>query len=507
MSSIVKKIIGCTIALLVALGSVPVGLLYFTTPIVAEGQFIRLSPVNDTFVYSEARNKSRFKLNEEYDLIGNYWNTYLKFDLAALGNAKRADIGRAVLRLVVTNNGKNPSGDADCTFNVSYLENNNWNENMNWSSKPRGEEQYICTAGSDKSNSILEIDITEFLKKAVSFDDRVITLKLSPSVSCNAPVEIASVNVEDPTLRPTLKVALKDSADPDLDVLNKSYLDSCSYVSKAEPDTSGAELLERNNGYISVDNGSVAYIKFNLEPRNILGAVNDARVFLRSAVKSADTKVDFYYLDNNDWSAETISYNNRPQGNIELIKSYNGIDRYSEFNIDVTDIIYSLIHKGEYNVSFMIDGTGTAESSTDSILFYTDLNSSNAPSLAVSVTDNPNETALMEALSNILGGNSSADNITIDLPNSYIAENGVRVAVKWIIDEEFSFSNILRFNKSLISQSGKINRPPYPEKARTVRVKAELSAGDRHREQVMTLTVLPEFGVPSRIDKLVGGLE
>ncbi|MCI5893115.1 MAG: DNRLRE domain-containing protein [Clostridiales bacterium] len=507
MGSVIGKIIGCAVALMIAVGSVPVGLLYFATPIVAEGQFVKIMPINDTFVYSEAKNKNRFKLDEQYDLIGNYWNTYLKFDLSALGNAKKTDIGRAVLRLTVVQSGINPDGEADCSFNVSYLDNNNWNENMNWSGKPNGEEQYLCTASSKESNSVLDIDITEFMKKAVSLDDRVITLKLSPSISCNAPVKIASVNVDDPSLRPCLKIALSDAEDPDLNVLNKSYIDTCAYVSAAEPDTSGEELLERNNGYMAVDNGSAAYLKFNLEPRNILGTINDARILFRSAVKSANTKIDIYYLENNDWTAGDISYNNRPQGEAELIKSYNGIDTDSEFNIDVTDIIYNLIRKGEYTASFIIDGTATAPSSTDSVALYSGMSAGNAPSLAVSVTDNPEETAVMEALSNILGKNSAPDNITTDLPNSYTAENGVKVGIKWIADEAVSLPEILRLNKSTISQSGKINRPPYLENPKTVRIKAVLTAGSRTKERLMTLTVRPEFGVPNRLDPLKKVLE
>lgn len=507
MKSIIKKIIGCVIALLIVIGCVPVGLLYFTTPIVAEGQFVKINPISDTFVYSEAKNKSRSKLDETYDFIGNYWNTYLKFDLSALGSAKKTDIGRAVLRLAVVQNGINPRGDADCSFNVSYLDNNNWSENMNWSGKPSGEEQYLCTAYSKESGSVLEIDITEFMKKAVGFDDRIITLKLSPSISCNAPVKIASVNVEDPTLRPCLKVALSDAEDPDLNVLNKSYLDICTYISADEPDASGAELFERNNGFLAVDNGSAVYLKFNLEPRNILGTVNDARIFFRSAVKSANTKIDIYYLENNDWTAEEISYNNRPRGSTELVKSYNGIDMNGEFNIDVTDIIYNLIRSGEYTASFIIDGTGTDLTSTDSVQLYSYVNSDYAPSLAVSVTDNAEETALMEAWGNILGQNSSADNITTDLPSSYTAENGVRVGIKWISSEEVSFSDILRLNKGTVSQSGRINPPSYMENAKTVRVKAVLTAGSRTKERFIMLTVRPEFGLPNRLEPLKNGLE
>lgn len=52
---IIRKIIGCALAVLLVLGIVPVGLLYFTTPVVAEGRVVKFLPGAETFVYSDCQ--------------------------------------------------------------------------------------------------------------------------------------------------------------------------------------------------------------------------------------------------------------------------------------------------------------------------------------------------------------------------------------------------------------------------------------------------------------------
>lgn len=505
MSGRLKKIIGCAIALLIALGSIPVSLLYFTTPIVAEGQLIKLYPTSDTFVYSEAKNKSRERLDEKNDIIGNYWNTYYKFDLSALGTAGKNDVGNAKLRLFIKSSGIDPNKSEDSSFCVSYLENNNWSESMSWSSKPSGEEQYICTASAAGDNSILQIDITEFIKKASEFDDRTITLKLSPTVSTNTPLTVASVYSDDPSMRPCLKISLSDASDSELTTPNKANLNADAYVSKAAPDKSAEELLSLNNGYLAVDNGSAAYLKFNLEPRNILGAVKKAVLKLRPAVQSSNTKIDVYYLKNNNWNTSSLTYNNRPEGEAKLIHSYNGINIGGGLDIDVTEYVYDLIRSGEYTMSLILDGTTSDPASTDTTAFYSSMSGFGSPNLVIDVTDDPAEVAIAEAKANILGKNTAPDSIIYDLPSSYTAENGLRVNIKWVTNGEFSLlnlPNILKSGFSPISQWGKITRPAYLENPVSVRTKAELSVGGSTDTKAMTLTIMPEFGMPGRLDPL-----
>lgn len=510
MRGTVKIVLGCAIALLIALGSIPASLLFFTTPIVAEGQLIKLNPICDTFVHSEAKNKSRSRLDEKNDIVGNYWNTYYKFDLSALGAASKSDINRAKLRLVIVSGGLGLSDDEDCSFNVSYLSNNSWNENISWSTKPNGEEQFICIASTSGKDKILEIDITEFIKKASGFDDRIITLKLSPAVSSNVPVTIASSNYDDPSYRPCLKIALSDAQDPDLATLDKSHLSVCTYVSAAEPDTNADSLLLRNNGILAVDNGSAAYLKFNLEPRNILGAVKSAHLKLRPLSAAEDTKIDIYYLKNNDWNPSSLTYNSRPNGDKTLIKSYNGINISGELVVDVTDVIYNLIRSGEYTASFIIDGTSSAPESTSTAEFHSGADSFGAPKLDITVTDDAEETALAEASANLLGNNASPDSITYNLPHLYTAENGLEVNIKWATVNNslpVTLPNIFGLASETVSQSGKITRPAYLENAETVRVRAELSVGGSSLKKNMTLTIMPAEGIPNRLEPLNRALD
>ena len=83
-----------------------------------------------------------------------------------------------------------------------------------------------------------------------------------------------------------------------------------------------------------------------------------------------NTKIDIYYLENDGWNSGELSYNNRPEGELSLIKSYNGLEVSGGFSVDVTDLVYKLVKSGKYTASFLIDGTQTDPASTDSLELY-----------------------------------------------------------------------------------------------------------------------------------------
>ncbi|HIV85792.1 MAG TPA: DNRLRE domain-containing protein [Candidatus Monoglobus merdigallinarum] len=503
--NLLQKIIGCVLALFLVLGTVPVGLFYFAEPVIAEGSVVKIPPADETFVCSEAENRNRSHLDDETLVVGSYWNTYFKFDLSVLSNTARSDISQAKLRLPVVWSGLGSSRMDDCSFNVSWIDNNSWNDGMTWSSKPMGDEQYLCTASGALSNNILEIDLSEFIRSLAGYDGRVITIKLSPSLSNNAPIMLGSQNSDDPTYRPYLKILIGEAYDTDRAALNKSYLDTAAYVSAAEPDTPAAELLPKNNGWLVADSGSVTYLKFRLDLNNIVGAVEDARIFLRPKTKSSNTKLNIYLLDNSSWNAAELTYNNRPEGEAALIRSYDGIEVMSGFNVDVTDIIYNAVNRQDTYVTFMIDGTETDAASTDSFELYS--SGELAPSLAISSTDDENVVALREAVQNLKGANDSFDNITSDLPGSYVAGNGRRVTIRWSLNRNFSLSSLLGLRKSPVTNSGEINQPLFFEDERTVEVRAELSCGGETLTRHIVITIRPEFGVSDRLAPLNDALE
>lgn len=499
---IAKKIIGSVLALILVLGAVPVGLFYFSTPVIAEGSVIKISPQTETFVYSDAKNKNKSKLDEEQFLIGNYWNTYFKFDISALGSAKRSEISQAKLRLAVTWNGKSEPYENNCTFNVSFVDNNNWGDNMTWSSKPMGDEQYLCTSSGADANQILEIDLSDFIRKSVAMDKDVITLKLSPSVSNTAPIQIASSKHKDPTYRPYLKILIGDAVDPDSDSLNKSYLENDVYVSLAEPDMLGNELVEKNDGVLVSDSGSATYLKFSIDPKNIGGVVCNARLFLRPINKSTNTNIGIYYLDNDDWEPGSISYNSRPEENKRLIEKFSGLEVLGDFSVDVTDLIYELVEEEKHTISFLIEGDKYDESDGDSLHIYSSYSGELAPSLSVDTTDDLDTVAIREAIFNLKGKNNDFNNVTSDLPNRYVAQNGELVTIKWELNQNFSFENLFGFRKSAITNTGKINHPSLFEGEKAVQAKATLRVGNQTMTKFVNLTIMPEFSVPSRLQLL-----
>ncbi len=501
-----QKIIGTILALLLVLGIVPVGLLYFATPVIAEDSVIRLAPIDETFVYSGAKNKSRERLDGENLIVGNYWNTYLKFDLTSLGNLKRADMRSAKLRLAVVDTGAISADADDCTFNVSYIDNDNWNEGMTWDGRPMGEEQYLCTAGGAGRDSVLEIDLSEFIAETAGFDDKVITLKFSPSLSNSAPVRLGSTSSSDPSYRPYLKVTVGDAADNDPRDLKKSYLMENGYVSAAQPGRRADKLTEANGGLMSVDNGSATYLKFGLDLENIRGAVTGAEIVLRPENGTANTVVDVYSLENDDWNCAGLTFDSRPEGEMTEVRSLSGVDTGGAIRIDVTDLVYEAVSAGKSVMSFIIDGTATPLESTDSLLLRSSYSDSGAPELKIICTDEPNTVALREALVNLKGANESFDDVTADLPSQYTASNGRRVAIRWSINENFSLENLLTLHRRIITGSGRLNPPTVFEGARQVQAKAELSCGGDTMTRYVLMTVRPDIGAPGRLRPLYDAL-
>ncbi len=495
---LIQKIIGSLLALLLVLGIVPVGLFYFATPVVAEDSVVRLSPVDETFVYSGAKNKSRKRLDTENLIVGNYWNTYLKFDLTSLGNLKRADMRSAKLRLAVVDTGTNPSGIDDNTFNVSYIDNDNWNDGMTWSERPMGEEQYLCTAGGVGRDGILEIDLSEFLGETAGFEDKIITLKLSPSLSNTVPVRLGSGASPDSSYRPYLKVIVGDGEDRDPSDLKKSYLADNGYISKAEPGRRADKLTEENGGMLSVDNGSAAYLKFVLNLENIRGAVTGAEILLRPEKGSGgvNIKTEVYRLLNDDWKSETLTYDSRPREGMIPVCSLNGVSEEEGIRIDVTDQIYEAVGAGKSSVSFVVDGTGTTPESTDSLRLRSSYSESGAPELRITCTDEPAKVALGEAIGNLKGENESFDNVTRDLPSSYVASNGQKVEIKWNINKDFSLSSLLSLPGQIITGSGKINPPSEEEGPREIQVRVELNCGGETMTKFVLLTIPPSSEPP-----------
>ena len=58
MGDTIKKIVGSILLSLLLLGIVPVGIIYLATPVIADGEFIKIQPEKDMFVYSLREDES-----------------------------------------------------------------------------------------------------------------------------------------------------------------------------------------------------------------------------------------------------------------------------------------------------------------------------------------------------------------------------------------------------------------------------------------------------------------
>ena len=293
MGDTIKKIVGSILLSLLLLGIVPVGIIYLATPVIADGEFIKIQPEKDMFVYSLKEDESSRELDERRMIVGANWDTYIAFDLSRLDNKNPNEISSVKLRLAATWLGKGSDGSNQARFNVAYLDNNNWSDGTTWNNKPRGNETNL-TYVTYSNAGVLEIDLTEPIKEMLGSENQTITLRLSAADHAAAPIQFASSGYEDPSYRPYLKILVNDAVDTDPPGLNKTYLDTNVYVSEASPNASGYDAVAANDNLLCVDNGSATYLKFNIDPKNIQGAITDAKIQLRPKNKSSTMRMQLY---------------------------------------------------------------------------------------------------------------------------------------------------------------------------------------------------------------------
>lgn len=505
MGDTIKKIVGSILLSLLLLGIVPVGIIYLATPVIADGEFIKIQPEKDMFVYSLKEDESSRELDERRMIVGANWDTYIAFDLSRLDNKTPNEISSVKLRLAATWLGAGSDGSNQARFNVAYLDNNNWNDGTTWNNKPRGNETNL-TYVTYSSAGVLEIDLTEPIKEMLGSENQTITLRLSAADHAAAPIQFASSGYEDPSYRPYLKILVNDAVDTDPPGLNKTYLDTNVYVSEASPNASGYDAVAANDDLLCVDNGSATYLKFNIDPKNIQGAITDAKIQLRPKNKSSTMRMQLYYINNNDWNG-SMTYNSRPAGETELIETAPGYDTRSGISFDVTSLIRRLFSEKMYTASFIL--ACDDPESTESVLFYSNNGapSNFAPGLSIDVSDDPDIVAIYEAFDNIAGDNPSLDEVYTNLPGGYEASNGRRVMIRWSGDTYIpiisDISDIISSSRSTgsILGSGRINPPHMFQKPISVDTTVTLTCGDDSVEREVSVTLMPQ-GSETRLQQL-----
>ena len=211
-----KKLAVILIASVMLLGVVPVGMISRPTTVSAEGEFLRLSPAAETFVSAklDEQGLSGSQIAPGLQMVGDSYDTYLRFDLSSLLDKDTADVHEAKLRLAVVRGG----GEGAVPVRLWLMPDNAWNESMTYQSRPPvlGEIKLAETAVDSRNarNALVELDMTEYVKKWIEDGRTSVSLHLDASGTSIAAV-FAGTDYEDKAYRPCLKVVTGDAADPD----------------------------------------------------------------------------------------------------------------------------------------------------------------------------------------------------------------------------------------------------------------------------------------------------
>lgn len=457
--SAVKKLAVILIASVMLLGVVPVGLIAKPTTVSAEGEFLRLNPSAEAFVSAalKEQEKSGGQIAPGLQIVGGNHEAYFRFDLSGLLDKDIADIHEATLRLAMVR------GGGMTPVRVKLMQNNDWNGNMTYKSRPAvlGEIQLaeISPVTGNAGESLVELDFTEYVKKWIEDGRTEISLHLDSAGSAIAAV-FAGTGYEDRAYRPCLKVVTGDASDPDSDDLTKAWLESAVTLDG-----------EDRGDVLTAGRKRETYLKFRLNPNNIQGAMYLVQLQLEMLNAEEDSELRIYQLKHTEGGGEEelLVYST-------LKPEENRLRR-----IDLTDVVNDAYYHGETELNLRLVGT---EAGAVTICGT----GKQAPRLAIRATDDKRVQAAIEAAVHALGENSSQTAVRENLLNSYTAADGSRAALLWrVTDPETGV--ILR---DAVSASGIVARPKWFEPARYVRATASISSGGYSRERSFYLTLLPE---------------
>ena len=434
--SSIKKIAVMFIASLMVLGLIPVGLLSLrSVSDNDDGKFIRLSPVLETTVSAKTGESDiPGSLYSENCLpAGHYYDSYMRFDIRELLDKDIKNITTAKLRLIPIRT----ENSSNVPITVSVMENNTWNTDMDYNSKPSSTHDINVTDVNIKSSQCgetpIEIDITEYIKKYIS--DKRESISLNFKGNSNNSVTFAGASYEDSAYRPCLKILTGDATDPDPSDLRKSVL----------------ERVYKN------PDGST-HITFNLTPYNIQGAMYKIALALNNPQDAETTPLEVYCDDIPVFSSDNATYEDMQ-------------------NIDITHTVNTLYSRGATSVNLRVSGVNNIRTAGES-----------TPELNISVSDNRDIAAVTEGLVYALENNSSPAEIKGNLAESYTTESGATANLNWTA----FYTDTGNDASDIINSNGSVNCPEWYDNSRNITAVAVASAGNYSSKHQYNLTVQPK---------------
>ncbi|MBR5153071.1 MAG: hypothetical protein IKW60_06080 [Clostridia bacterium] len=469
--SVSKKIAVILIASIMVLGVVPISMITMRSHTAdAKGAFLRFFPEAETVVMARTTGKKQKLSHQEEGVlpVGADSDAYLRFHLQDLiQNKEMKEINEATLRLTFLK-GENQRVSP---VQVWLMPSADWHRNMDRSNRPPvlGEIKLteITPDFSTEDAVVAELDLTPYISRGLKEKNPWISLHLSGEGSSIA-AAFAGTDHEDALYRPCLKIVTGEATDPDTNDISKVWLE---------------KSARNGNGYsdnfFHAGKRKEFYLKFNLKPENIRGAMYESYLQLHPIKIESGAELQIYQLSQGQWEEGAML----PDGEEHLIATITEPEDMKE--IDLTDAINDAYARGETSLTLRMTGNEASE-----------LVVKETPRLIIHVSDNPDAVAVTEAAIYALEDNISSDRIIGNLSSDYTTEHGVRAEIRWKTWDPVTEMEA----GELVSSAGEVTRPKWYENSRTIHARATISAKTVERDRVYRLTILPE-DLPEYMDE------
>lgn len=456
---VLQKVAAIFFACLMLLLVIPVGLFPSDAPD-TEGEVIRLDVAKEVFSAETENGAAKISRTD---------NGYIKFDLEQFSEIPVNEIKSAKLRLVFLKGGKE-SCVSVCELPGGYVTSNV--ARLVAVGKTLAELYPKTNADED---SLSEVDLTEHIKEKLKSGETEITATLSADAAM--PAYLALSKHSDASYRPVLKIVTGTAEDTAPTTLKKSELRETATVSENDRDTSGRHLSGRNN-ILTAGGGREIYLKFDLVENSVIGEVKRAILSLNKLNKTESGAVRVYCINNDEWTADTITYDTRPRGEERQVPS-TAVTGSGRINLDVTQAICEARSRGITTLTIRIK---SADGNPIRFSGYGDYKT--RPRLYLDATDDADTVCVAEAALYALG-NNKAKFVTMNLADSHTAENGKTAKIRWT---EYDLGGFEKTGRH-IKRNGDVTRPKWFVGDVEVIAEAEISCGDYKTIREFMLTI------------------
>ncbi len=325
-------------------------------------------------------------------------HTFLRFDLSSISSD---DLKKVELALNFTK----IQTDTDVPFKV-FLVSNDWKENeITYSNQPAKIDS--TPIASDVIFKNETADVTSAIKTALRQGDRCVTLMISQTIETvsETQIEFSKLKAEE---MPRLIISTGTSAGSDpstsgIDSMGRLYASEYAYVRGNDwKDKNWRDILEERglgemliikNGHKVSSSTRHTYLKFDISGLTTEN-VSKAELAIKFTKIQSDTEVPFkVFLVSNVWDDGMITYSSQPA---KLNSTPIADDVIlNTTTADVTSALYTMIQKGEKEMTLMI--LQSVETVSETQIEFSKLGDGEMPHLIITAgsgnaTDTPTDT-------------------------------------------------------------------------------------------------------------------